>query len=731
MEHVSGKLIGKQLSRLVAEIDTSSKPSQGNQYRTRIDQLLKEVQSTALSAWGLALFEFRRTPSQSVTLVGEASPSASLSAQKLFGLRRNQEIRAESLAFPGLWRAEKAAIAEGQVLEDLRELGVCSLISVPLKIDGDSIGRLLLWSPQGLDCGIEELSYLENLCRPLAGALRRWRTQEELHQISGLAVLTSEISRRFINSPAEDLEEAMVSSLELLGECLAVDSASIYVASEDLSVTTRAYDWLREGAHPEPEASRRVTLGLFPWFARCYREGTPVAVSSIYDVPSYATAERAMVASLRAKAFLGIPMRVSGRTVGHVGFGHQRRSRRWSTAEIEQMRAVGDLFALAVDRFQNSTALSESNSRYQTIVDDLSLWILRWDPDGTRSFVNRSYCERFGRTAQELIGTNFLKEAHPEDRNLVLRKIGQLSPSCPVLSDRHPVRQTDGTSRWEEWTDRGFFNEDGQLVEIQSAGRDVTEDMMIREREEARHHAFQQQLLHLQETERARIAQGLHDELGQSLTGMGMQLRNLQKRTDAEGKTEISGKELSQLLETVERVIPEVRRICAELRPSSLDHLGLQAAMESHLERFSESTGIEVHKEFSVGTLTSDATRDINLFRIFQEILTNVAKHSGASHVWVRFTPEPPDSILLEIHDNGCGIAPPDRVKPGHFGLLGLHERALILGADLRLDSEPGDGLRVRLLIPRAGISQGMSAEQTSSFAPGSAELEAFMRRHG
>ncbi|MEA2462667.1 MAG: hypothetical protein QOJ98_414 [Acidobacteriota bacterium] len=126
------------------------------------------------------------------------------------------------------------------------------------------------------------------------------------------------------------------------------------------------------------------------------------------------------------------------------------------------------------DRVTIETALRQSEMRYRRVVEDQAELIVRCQPDGTRTFVNEAYCRYNNATADELLGTSFLTCMSDEERQLVTAKFAALHPSSPVLTDQHWVIGPDGTQRWHEWTDRGFFDGAGRLVEVQSVGRDLT-----------------------------------------------------------------------------------------------------------------------------------------------------------------------------------------------------------------------------------------------------------------
>jgi two-component system sensor histidine kinase UhpB len=192
-----------------------------------------------------------------------------------------------------------------------------------------------------------------------------------------------------------------------------------------------------------------------------------------------------------------------------------------------------------------------------------------------------------------------------------------------------------------------------------------------------------------QETERRRIAQELHDAVGQSLTVALMQLDNAARRLPSG-----IGATLAPAQETVRAGIDDTRRIVAQLRPEALDDLGLRSALVSLLQRLSESTGLVIdrHMDRDLPELSPDV--ELVVYRIAQEAVTNAVRHSRASRVEVHVRRIARGGLRLEVRDDGIGLR--GSAGPGG-GLRGMRERALMVGAELWVRSEPGHGVEVRL----------------------------------
>lgn len=199
----------------------------------------------------------------------------------------------------------------------------------------------------------------------------------------------------------------------------------------------------------------------------------------------------------------------------------------------------------------------------------------------------------------------------------------------------------------------------------------------------------------VRERERARIAREIHDELGQALTGLKMDLVRLSKRADGSA----SDVDLDQLPAAVDGMMTTVRRIASELRPSLLDDLGLVAALEWQAQDFVRRTGVKCRFRCRGTPDRLDEPRAMALFRIFQEVLTNVARHAQASQVQIVLNIGP-SSARLEVSDNGRGISEDSPSDEMRLGLLGMQERAAACGGRVVIGRATPNGTIVRVRIP-------------------------------
>jgi two-component system sensor histidine kinase UhpB len=210
------------------------------------------------------------------------------------------------------------------------------------------------------------------------------------------------------------------------------------------------------------------------------------------------------------------------------------------------------------------------------------------------------------------------------------------------------------------------------------------------DRLEAERRASSRRALIAQETERQRIAQELHDEIGQSLTAVILQLKRTAERAPVELR-----EELLELQEAARASLDEVRQIARRLRPGVLDDLGLVSALTALATSFSEQAGLPVSRRFARSLPPLSREVELVLYRVAQEGLTNVARHARASRAELALD-RSARGVTLRVTDDGRGL---NGAVDGD-GLRGMRERALLVGGSLRIESPPGGGVRVFLEVP-------------------------------
>ena len=244
------------------------------------------------------------------------------------------------------------------------------------------------------------------------------------------------------------------------------------------------------------------------------------------------------------------------------------------------------------------------------------------------------------------------------------------------------------------------MDEKGNLIGLKGTGQDITEMIKAEEKLQSSYKQIKQLATHLQdirEQERTSIAREIHDELGQQLTGLKMYISWLNKKV-APAENDIREK-FAAAIQLIEDTIKSVRKISMDLRPSMLDDLGLMAALEWQSNEFEKRSGISTEFINQTGNKEIPARLKTGLFRIYQESLTNVARHAEAKKIVSSLKFEN-GSLVLTITDDGKGFAFKNIESKRTLGLFGMKERALEMGGHYEITSDPGKGTTVSVTVP-------------------------------
>jgi PAS domain S-box-containing protein len=348
-------------------------------------------------------------------------------------------------------------------------------------------------------------------------------------------------------------------------------------------------------------------------------------------------------------------------------------------------------------------ALLESEDRFERLAESINevFWIVDATPYQSILYVSPAYEHIWGRSRDSLEGTarSVLDTVHQDDRARVSDLYNEKGVSQSYLELEYRIVRPDGSVRWI-W-DRSFpiRDEAGEVSRIVRITDDITERRLAQEelqRSFAELRALTSRLQSVREEERTRVSREIHDELGQALTAIKIDLSSWSRELDPpEGR-----QRAVPILQMIDQTIQSVRRISTELRPGILDDLGLLAAVEWAAEEFQRRTGTRCQLDLPARDAGLDQEGATALFRIFQETLTNIARHAKATLVVIRLTAEN-GNIVLEVRDNGIGFTPPQVSAGSSLGILGMKERALLLGGKLTMTGAPGAGTTVRASIPQ------------------------------
>lgn len=344
------------------------------------------------------------------------------------------------------------------------------------------------------------------------------------------------------------------------------------------------------------------------------------------------------------------------------------------------------------------------------------------DLDGRCTFVNRAAAQALGWRTDAVLGRNMHALIHHSRRD------GAHYPesACPIFNafrrglpcriDDEVLWRADGSSFPAEYSSYPVI-EDGAVRGAVVTFVDITErkraeELLRRSNGELERRVAERtrqlsdlanHLETVRESERKRIAREIHDELGSLLVALKMDVNWLDKRLADRPDLQCKCHGMGRLIDTA---VDNIGRIITDLRPSILDHQGLWAALEWQAQEFIHGTELEVDLGIHVaaGVVPPQGGLAIAVFRIFQELLSNVARHAQATQVVIRISADdPPDPMLyIDVRDDGVGANPERLNDPRSYGVLGMRERAGHFGGHLSIDTAPGHGMRARLTMPLA-----------------------------
>ena len=349
------------------------------------------------------------------------------------------------------------------------------------------------------------------------------------------------------------------------------------------------------------------------------------------------------------------------------------------------------------ERKHAEEALQASESRFSIAFNSNPMLATISMLDGGRFLaVNDSFVALTGYSREEAVGHTALELdlwPNPEDRRKVMDK---LKKEKRVRDFEAGIRLKNGEQR-KLLLSVERIELDGQVCLLH-----VANDVTLRRRAEEALRALSAKLRSAREEEGTRISREIHDELGGALTGLRWDLERIDNMlTASTNGAPVSDvhERIGSMTTTIETIITTIRRIASELRPGVLDDLGLVAAIEWQVEQFQARTGLKCHWTNTANEVELDREKSTAVFRILQEILTNVLRHAQATNLYVKLS-RTRHHLELEVKDDGCGITKSQRINSRSLGLLGMKERALLVGGDVHITGKEGHGTTVLVRVP-------------------------------
>ncbi|MDP1801417.1 MAG: PAS domain S-box protein [Bacteroidota bacterium] len=406
--------------------------------------------------------------------------------------------------------------------------------------------------------------------------------------------------------------------------------------------------------------------------------------------------ETAFTKSLNKKGLNSIEHRIvtSGGQVKYV----EERWRIFQNEKEEPVRAIGTCQDIT-ERVQAEKALKESEKKYKYLFENNPMPMLLWDFETLKIIdCNMEALIKYGYSRDEFLSLTMKDIRPPED--------------IPLMEDQVKSEEVYGKIHKKVWRHKKkngelmFVSVNAHIIDYEGKRvslvmiDDVTEKLKAEAELISSYNQLQELTAHLQvirEEERTRIAREIHDELGQQLTALKMDTSMLSKKINV--ADELVTEKLSNMISLIDDTVKTVRRISSDLRPGILDDLGLIPALEWQGEEYEKRTGIKLLFQTNINDLVLEREISTNVFRIFQEALTNIIRHSSATETNILIEKKEQD-LLLIIKDNGQGFEVDNLKKKQSWGIVGMKERAILLKGELIIESKKLQGTTITLKVP-------------------------------
>jgi PAS domain S-box-containing protein len=526
---------------------------------------------------------------------------------------------------------------------------------------------------------------------------RRKFAEDELHRQSQFIKLVQEVS--VAANEASSIDPALQYAVNRICETTLWNIGHVYMLADEGSGELVSKDIWYTGSDKRYDEFK-LKSGTYRYKkgqglpGMVYERGEPVWISNLVDQRNFFRSELAKNSQI-VMGF-GFPILVGKQVVGVLEFFSDKVNKP-DEQILEMMKNIGTQLGRVVERKQADDALRTSEARFRTIFEDAALGIELISLDGRILESNPAITRMLGYEADELRQVTSQDVHHPANSIATIELFQELrSGKRDAYRIEQPYIRKDGRLGWG----RSYVSlVRGSNGEPQFA-IGMLEDITERKQMEAELAELQRRLMEGRESERLQLARELHDGPIQDLYGISFLLKAFSESLPAQ----VDPQATDDLLNMLTNVISTLRTICGELRPPVLAPFGLAKAIRSHAENFQEAhLSSKVQLDLMTEGPNLSEQVQLVLFRIYQQILNNVAKHANATNIKVHLSVNEEEAIL-QVKDDGAGFIMPARwielARKGHLGLVSASDRARAIGGHLKVESKPGEGTIVTVNVP-------------------------------
>jgi len=574
------------------------------------------------------------------------------------------------------------------------------------------------------------------------------QAEAELQYRAAFENLIRSLAIRFINLPPEEIDNEICVALQSIGEFTGVDRSYLFAFTGDWQSMTCTHEWCAPGVSPQIHRLKGLQVDSLSWSNLTLLNGGILHIPCVNNLPPEAQSEKEEFLKQSIQSLLAVPMIYHGNVVGFLGFDAVHFEKSWTEDSVGLLQVAGSIFTNAIENKRTQADLQRAHEELEQRVVERTMELKRTNEVLQIEVEQRKRAEDSLRISQALyleVFDNsplqiFVQEVLPDHRFRVLRTnpahqqasgmppeaiwgktveelvipevaqaINQHYREC--IRTKHPIKyEEQGPSPyWNLERVRTFrttlapvFDNAGNVVRLIGSSEDITDQklaaeiIMQRTREEA------------VSAERSHLARELHDAVTQTLFSTTLTaevLPRIWEKDPTEGQ-----KKLAELRELTRGALAEMRTLLMELRPDALVDAKLTELLPHLTNAFIARARIPIQVTVE-GCAEPPPAVKIAFYRVAQEALNNIARHSEASRVALSLTCQK-EMVALTVHDDGQGFDSDQDPGADHFGLRIIQERAEQIGASLDIHSQVGQGTRVKMLWDREQTETSMNREK-------------------
>ena len=527
-------------------------------------------------------------------------------------------------------------------------------------------------------------------------AVRRRHSKRELESCIQFDALVTELSSRFVNAPVERIDREIAYTVGQLPKYLLnISAVSILEAGADTNAL------LLTRSNVDLSNATRFNTDDLEWYTRQGLHNKEVVLMDVSQLTREANAPKGILQDRGIGSNLSIPLEASGSVVGTLVFNSADREIKWSRPMVDQCRRLGQLFAGALLRKRTDHALLVSERIKDIILSFEGVHLVVLDREGTVVAVRNysggpSLCPI---TIGDSYIDSFAKALGQHSQAVESARVGVrgvLSGERTQFQMEYP-REHEGRQRWLAMTVIPLGDTNGLVVVVhRDVSKEKSSEQAVRE--------LGGRLIRAQEEERSRIARELHDDISQRLALLTVDLRRVQEIAPHSIDAEVSG-----LCRKVDEITADIHGLSRCLHSTKLQLLGLGAALRGLCTECSRQNNIHIDCSCAELPARLDPEISLSLFRVAQEALSNVLKHSHARNARVELVAKGKD-LSLRISDDGLGFNDGKVSTQASLGLVSMRERMHVIDGTLTVSSSPHRGTEIEARVP---VKTGVQSKES------------------